>query len=74
MADEDLAQTAAGASLHLECGVELRLGDELLREQDLAQAQPGRHRGTVCARGPIAVEPLQHRRAELIQRLAARPY
>ena len=73
LADEDLAEAAAGASLRLECRVELRLGDELLRAEDLAQTQPRRQRCTLCAGGPIAVEPLEHCRAEIVQRLTARP-
>ena len=69
-AHEDLTETRASVCLLEERGVALSLGDVALRDEDVAQRHPDRFGipGLTLAR-----EARQHGRAELVQRLAARP-
>ena len=68
--DEHLAQAATGPDLRGERGVALLLGDETLRDEDVAERSVGAR-----ATGGDAVTPesLEEGHAELIERLATRP-
>jgi hypothetical protein len=69
--DEHFAEPATAAELGRERGVALLLGDEFVRDEDVAEGNAQWRAAT--GGDALTPEALEERRAELIERLATRP-